>query len=54
MWKSQSDCKIFGVCGGLAEQFGLNSTVLRLAFACAFIFFGAGLLVYLILALVMR
>lgn len=45
--------KIFGVCGGLGEYFDMDPTVIRIIFLIAFLVFGTGLLVYLILALVM-
>lgn len=54
MRKSRTSSVIFGVCGGIAEEFGFNPFLLRLAFAVAFAFFGAGVLVYLILAVCME
>jgi phage shock protein C len=45
---SNSDRKIAGVCGGLAEFFGLDATLLRLAFIFVFLFGGSGLLIYLV------
>lgn len=48
-----SDKKIFGVCGGLAEYFDLDPTLIRIAFLLAFLCFGTGLLFYLICAIVM-
>lgn len=49
LYRSESDKVIGGVCGGLAETFGLDSTIIRLIFLIAFIFGGTGLLLYLIL-----
>lgn len=46
------DKKIFGVCGGLGNYFDIDPTVIRIAFIVGFIFFGTGLLLYIILALV--
>lgn len=43
---------IAGVCGGLGEYFGIDPTVVRVAYALGSIFFGAlvgGVLLYLIL-----
>ena len=54
MRKSRTNSVLFGVCGGIAEEYNLNPFFLRLAFACAFAFFGAGVLVYLILAICMN
>ena len=45
--------KLFGVCSGLANYFDIDPTVMRIIFLMAFIFFGAGALVYLILWIVM-
>jgi phage shock protein C len=45
--------KLFGVCSGLAEYFEIDPTVIRLLFIYAFLLFGTGLLLYLILAIVM-
>jgi phage shock protein C len=45
--------KLFGVCSGLANYFNLDPTIMRIIFIAAFLCFGTGLLLYLILALVM-
>ena len=52
--KSTYDSVIAGVCGGVAEAFGWDSNLIRIAFIL-FSFFGVGspILLYLILALVM-
>jgi phage shock protein PspC (stress-responsive transcriptional regulator) len=44
---------IFGVCGGLAETFDVDPTIVRLAFVLVTLAGGAGLLVYIILAIVL-
>lgn len=52
LFKSEKDKKICGVCGGIAEYFDIDSTLVRLAwiiFSC----FAAGLLVYIIAAIIM-
>ncbi len=43
---------IFGVCGGIAEYFNIDPTVIRLAFVLLSIFAGGGLLAYIIAAIV--
>ena len=48
-----SDKKIFGVCGGLGNYFDVDPTVIRIAFLVAFLFLGAGPILYLVLALTM-
>jgi phage shock protein PspC (stress-responsive transcriptional regulator) len=46
--------KIAGVCAGLADQFGVSVTILRLAFLLGFFFSGGiFLLVYVVLWIVM-
>jgi phage shock protein C len=45
---------VAGVCGGLAEEFGLPPTVVRVGFVLLTLFsFGTGLLLYLVLWVVM-
>ena len=47
------DAKIFGVCGGLAEYFAVDPTIVRVIMAILVICGTAGMWVYLIAALVM-
>jgi len=47
------DAKIFGVCGGLAEYFGLDVTLVRVIMVVLALFASAGLWAYLIAALIM-
>lgn len=47
------DKKIFGVCGGIAEYFDIDPTLVRLAWAGSVILFGVGGVAYLIAALVL-
>ena len=49
----RKDKKIFGVCGGLAEYFGMDPTLIRVLFVAAVVLFGTGILLYVILAVVM-
>ena len=53
LYRSATDKKIAGVCGGIAAYFGVDSTIIRLIWVFAVIFAGFGLLAYLIAALVM-
>ena len=48
LYLSQTDKKIAGVCGGLAEYFGVDSTIVRIIFLFMLFFAGGGLLAYLI------
>lgn len=51
--KSTTDKKIFGVCGGLAQFFGVDPTIIRLIWAVLIFCAGTGLLAYIIAALVL-
>jgi len=55
LMRSSIDCKIAGVCGGIAEYLDIDSTVVRLVWVLVFIFTGfiPGGLAYLIGWLVM-
>ena len=52
LYRSQTDKKLAGVCGGIAEYFGIDSTIVRLIWVLAVVFAGVGVLAYLIAALV--
>ncbi|MCE2616751.1 PspC domain-containing protein [Phocaeicola oris] len=52
--RSVKDKMIGGVCGGIAEYFGWDSTLIRIVWALATIFTAfAGGIVYLVLLLIM-
>ena len=51
--RKSADKKLFGVCGGIAEYFSVDSTIVRLLFALSFLFFGYGLGLYIICAVIM-
>ncbi|MBS5280060.1 MAG: PspC domain-containing protein [Butyricicoccus pullicaecorum] len=54
LYRSATDRKICGVCGGLADYFGLDSTLVRLAFiALAVLGFSTGIILYILAAVVM-
>lgn len=53
LYRSTSDKKLCGVCGGIAQYFNVDSTIVRLIAVVLFIFCGIGLLAYLLAALVM-
>ena len=50
--KSSTDKKICGVCGGIAEHFGIDSTWVRIAFCIAALCASVGVWPYIICALV--
>lgn len=49
LYRSRKERKIGGVCGGLAEYFSLDPTIVRVIFVLAALVWGGGLLLYLIL-----
>ena len=51
LYRSKTDKKICGVCGGLGEYFNVDSTIIRLA-AVLLIFMEVGILAYIISAIV--
>lgn len=53
LYKSESDKKISGVCGGIAEYFGIDSTIVRLIWVFLVLVYGTGVLAYFVAALVM-
>ncbi|MCC8159709.1 MAG: PspC domain-containing protein [Oscillospiraceae bacterium] len=52
LYKSSYDRKIAGVCGGIAEYLNIDSTIVRLLWAALVIFFGTGILAYILAALI--
>jgi phage shock protein C len=53
LYRSRTDSRIAGVCGGLGEFLGLDPTVVRLVFVLLALLGGHGILIYLIMWLVM-
>ncbi len=53
LYKSNSDKKLDGVCAGIAEYFAIDPTVVRLLWVLATLFVGAGILAYIVAAIVM-
>lgn len=49
LYKSTTDNKILGICGGIAEYFNIDSSIIRIIFVFLFIFGSSGLWIYLIL-----
>ena len=52
LYRSKKDRMIAGVCGGLAEYFHVDSTLVRLLFVATVMFGGSGIIAYLILWIV--
>lgn len=53
IYRSNNDYILFGVCAGLADYFDIDPTLVRIIFIILAFGGGAGILIYLILALVM-
>ena len=51
--KSSKNKKLSGVCGGLAEYFGIDPTIVRLIFALCVLFIGYGIMTYLVCMIMM-
>ncbi|NRT36817.1 PspC domain-containing protein [Clostridium beijerinckii] len=52
LYLSATDKKLAGVCGGIAEYFGIDSTLVRIGWAILIVCAGSGLLLYIICALI--
>ncbi len=48
LYRSQTDKKIAGVCGGFAEYFNMDSTLVRLLLVLFCLIGGSGILLYII------
>jgi phage shock protein C len=53
LYRSTSDRKICGVCGGIAAYFNLDPTLVRVLWAALSLFAGGGIILYLVAALLM-
>jgi len=52
LYRSRRDKKIAGVCGGVAEYFNIDSTLVRLLWIVAAFCLGGGVLAYLLAMIV--
>lgn len=52
LYLSSTDKKFMGVCGGIAEFFGIDSTLVRLGYAFLVICAGIGIILYILCALI--
>ena len=53
LYKSSTDKKLAGVCGGIAEYFNIDSTLVRLGWVLFSLLGGSGVLGYIIAAIIM-
>jgi phage shock protein C len=47
LYRSRTDRKLAGVCGGLAQYLGLDATAIRVIFVVLAVLGGSGLVIYL-------
>jgi phage shock protein C len=47
LYRSRTDRKLAGVCGGLAQYFGVDATAIRVIFVVLAVLGGSGLIIYL-------
>ena len=53
LYRSTNNKRLLGVCGGIAEYFGIDATIIRLAWAIVTLFtIGFGVLGYILAALI--
>lgn len=53
LYKSRKDKMILGVCGGLSRYFEVDVSILRILWAATALFYGTGVLLYLVAAFVL-
>ena len=53
LYRIEQGAKLFGVCGGIAEYFGIDPTVVRLIWALFSLMGGSGILAYIIAAIIL-
>lgn len=53
LYRSRRERLVCGVCGGVAEYFNIDPTIVRLAFLLFVFCVGSGVLAYIIAAIVM-
>lgn len=53
LYRSSSEKILGGVCGGIAEYFDTDPTIVRLLWVVFTLFYGAGLILYLVLWIIM-
>ena len=52
LYRSRKDRWLAGICGGIAQYFELDPTIIRVLFVLLSVFAGGGILVYIILWLI--
>jgi len=49
LYRSQTQRMIAGVCGGLAEYFNVDATLMRVLFLLLAVFGGSGIVIYIVM-----
>jgi phage shock protein C len=52
MYRSRNQRMLAGVCGGLAEYFNVDATLIRVLFLVLAVFGGSGLVIYVVMWLI--
>lgn len=52
LYRSRSQRMLAGVCGGLAEYFNVDATLIRVLFLILAVFGGTGLVIYVVMWLI--
>jgi phage shock protein C len=52
LYRSRNQRMLAGVCGGLAEYFNLDATLIRVLFLVLAVFGGSGLVIYVVMWLI--
>jgi phage shock protein C len=52
LYRSRNQRMLAGVCGGLAEYFDLDATLIRVLFLVLAVFGGSGLVIYVVMWLI--
>jgi len=52
LYRSRTDRKIWGICGGLAEYFDMDPTIVRVIFVASLLCGTLGLWAYIIMAII--
>ena len=52
LYRSQNQRMLAGVCGGLAEYFNVDATLIRVLFLILAVFGGSGLVIYVVMWLI--
>ena len=52
LYRSRNQRMLAGVCGGLAEYFNVDATMIRVLFLALAVFGGSGLVIYMVMWLI--